>query len=182
MKQLDRNIRALSRALNRKPGPQHRRTNPDVIQRIRELAGDGYTGPAIERVLSGDPEYADRTPSLRTIQDIAREQPVHDEWWSVAEASPEEARLVLPVLAERIGYLHGVHHLRGTVRLAKGLGEWIARVRSIAPDLPLTEAYRTAWRYWSDPSPELDQAFALRIAQSREQDEPTPGESALGGA
>ena len=150
---------------------QRRRTDPEVVQRIRELAADGYTGPAIERLLSTD--YADRTPSLRTIQSIMREQPVTSEWWSVAEASVEEARLVLPVLADRIRYLNQAHAAQqtrhglvarplGTVRLARDLAGWIAKVRAIEPTLPLREAYRLAWRYWMNPSPELDTYLATR--------------------
>lgn len=177
MKDIERGLRSLSRALNGKDGPSKRRTDPDVVQRVHELASDGYNGAAIERVLSADPEYADRTPSLRTIQDIARDVPVSTEWWSVAGASAEEARLVLPVLADRVDQLKG-HGLRGTVRLDKELAQWVAKVRAIAPDLPPREAYRLAWRYWASPSPELDQQLALRIAESREQHEAAPDESA----
>jgi hypothetical protein len=150
-----------------------RRTEPDVLDRIRELAADGYSGPAIERLLSVDEGYADRTPSLRTIQSVARETPVTSEWWSVADASAEEARLVLPVLADRIAYLkeaheaqrsrHGLHAAPlGTVRLARDLATWIAKIRAIEPDLPLRDAYRLAWRYWSNPTPELDAYLALK--------------------
>lgn len=153
-----------------------RRTDPDVLDRIRDLAADGYSGPAIERLLTADPEYADRTPSLRTIQSIARDTPTTSEWWSVAEASADEARLVLPVLADRIAYLteahekqrtrHGQHVAPlGTVRLARDLAVWIAKVRSVGPDLPPREAYRLAWRYWSNPTPELDAELALRLAE-----------------
>lgn len=142
---------------------RRRRTDPEVVQRIRELAGDGYTGPAIERLLSNT--YADRTPSLRTIQDIMREQPVTTEWWSVADATADEARLVLPVLADRIQHLaemEGVPVRKlGTVRIDKELGAWIAKVRAIEPSLPPRQAYRLAWRYWLNPTPELDAELAL---------------------
>jgi len=143
-----------------------RRTDPDVLERIRELASDGYGGPAIERLLTSTPEYADRTPSLRTIQSVARESPPTSEWWSVAEASAEEARLVLPVLADRIAHLaemEGVSIRKlGTVRLARELAAWIAKVRAIEPSIPPREAYRLAWRYWSNPKPDLDQYLALK--------------------
>ena len=151
----------------------HRRTDPDIIQRIQELASDGYSGPAIERLLTSAAEYADRAPSLRTIQSVAREAPPTSEWWSVAEASAEEARLVLPVLADRIAYLQEAHAAQrsrhgmrvigiGTVRLAKDLAVWIAKVRAIEPSIPPREAYRLAWRYWSNPKPDLDQYLALK--------------------
>jgi hypothetical protein len=147
-----------------------RRTDPNVLQRIRELSSDGYTGPAIERMLTADAEYADRTPSLRTIQDVMREQPVTSEWWSVAEATPEEAALVLPVLADRITHLaemEGVSIRKlGTVRLAKDLAGWIAKVRAIEPSIPPRDAYRLAWRYWLNPTPDLDQDLALRLGGS----------------
>jgi hypothetical protein len=144
---------------------QRRRTDPDVLAHIRELASDGYSGPAIERLLTRS-EYADRTPSLRTIQDVMREAPSTSAWWSVAEASAEEARLVLPVLADRITHLaemEGVPIRKlGTVRLARELAVWIAKVRAIEPAIPPRAAYRLAWRYWLDPTPDLDQTFALK--------------------
>lgn len=144
-----------------------RRTDPEIVQRIRELASDGYTGPGIERLLSN--AYADRTPSLRTIQSVMHEAPVSSEWWSVAEASAEEARLILPVLADRIRHLaemEGVPIRKlGTVRIARDLAQWIAKVRAIEPSLTPREAYRLAWKYWLNPTPELDAALALRLTE-----------------
>lgn len=162
MERIQKGFARFAKALNSTPREIRRRIDPDVIQRIHEMAGEGYTGPAIERVLSADPEYADRTPSLRTIQDVARDTPEVTEWWSVAEADPTEARLVLPVLAERTRYLRTLHHTTEPVRIARDLGRWIAKVRAIEPALPPREAYRLAWRYWVNPSPELDAYLALR--------------------
>lgn len=152
---------------------QQRRTEPDVIHRIQELAGSGYTGAAIERLLSVDPDYADRLPAIRTIQGIIRESGRSEEWWSVADASPDEARLVLPVLRWRARQLrsldaayrerHGGPPLTGPVRLANGLAIWIAKVRAIAPRLALDAAYRLALRYWTNPSPDLDEELAQHI-------------------
>jgi hypothetical protein len=48
------------------------------------------------------------------------------------------------------------------VLLAPFLAEWIAKVRAIEPNLPLRVAYRLAWRYWLNPSPELDAYLALK--------------------
>ena len=95
-----------------------------------------------------------------------RETPPTSEWWSVAEATADEARLVLPVLADRITHLaemEGVSIRKlGTVRLARELAAWIAKVRAIEPSIPPREAYRLAWRYWSNPKPDLDEYLALR--------------------
>ena len=153
---------------------QRRRTDPDVVRRIRDLAGSGYSGPSIERLMSVDPDYADRLPSLRTIQDIMRESEPVTEWWSVTEASVEEARLVLPVLRERIDHLrkldaayrarHGQPPAKAqTVRIARELGAWIAKVRGVAPSLALDKAYKLALRYWMKPGPELDEELARHL-------------------
>lgn len=149
-----------------------RRTDPDVVARIRELAVTGHTGPSIERLLSADVAYADRAPSLRTIQGIMRETEAKPaEWWSVTDASPEEARLVLPVLAEQIrrratierAYLerHGKRLTNSppeSFRLHRELAQWIAKLRAIAPDYP--EIYSLAIRYWFGAGPEQDAKLA----------------------
>ena len=154
---------------------QRRRTDPDVVQRIRELAVSGHTGPSIERLLSADPAYADLAPSLRTIQGIMREKVIEPaEWWSVADASPEEARLVLPVLASQIrrrAQLERAYFAKhgrrlsslpaGAFRLHRELAGWIARLRTIAPDMPVDDAYSLAIRYWFTPTPYLDAYLAL---------------------
>lgn len=157
---------------------QRRRTDPEIVQRIRELAVTGHTGPSIERLLSVD--YADRTPSLRTIQGIMRERTAEPaEWWSVTEATAEEARLVLPILAEQIrrrATLEATYfekHGRrisdlpvGALRIHRELAGWIAKLRTIAPELPLSDAYSLAIRYWfADDNPYLDAYLALHAWQ-----------------
>lgn len=156
---------------------QRRRTDPDIVLRIRELAVSGHTGPSIERLLSA--EQPDLTPSLRTIQGIMRETEAKpDEWWSVAEASPEEARLVLPVLAAQIrrrgqveaAYFakHGRHLSQlpaGALRLHRELAEWIAKLRTIAPEMPDDDVYSLAIRYWFGSTPYLDAFLALHAWQ-----------------
>lgn len=156
---------------------QQHRIDPDIVGRIRELAVTGHTGPSIERLLSVD--YADHTPSLRTIQGIMRERTADpSEWWSVTTATAEEARLVLPVLAEQIRRratietAYEAKHGRritdlpaGALRIHRELAEWIAKLRTIAPDLPLSEVYSLAIRYWFGATPYLDAYLALHAWQ-----------------
>lgn len=158
---------------------QRRRTNPDVVLRIRELTWAGHTGPSIERLLSADPQYADSAPSLRTIQSIMRETEAKpDEWWSVAESSPQEARLVLPVLAAQIrrrAELEQVYFAKhgrrlsplpaGALRLHRELAGWIAKLRTIEPEIPVNDAYSLAIRYWFGATPYLDAYLALHAWQ-----------------
>ena len=144
-----------------------RRTEPDVIHRIHELADLGYSGAAIERLLSADPDYADRLPSLRTVQDIIKDMwnTEEPEWWSVAQATPDEARLVLPVMLYRARYLRKLDpdYNMLPLRLAKGLAHWIAKVRGVAINLTPSEAYKLALRYYINPTPDLDEELARRL-------------------
>ena len=142
-----------------------RRTEPDVVHRITELADAGYTGAAIERLLSADPDYADRLPSLRTIQSIIADSEPITEWWSVSQADPDEARLVLPVLLYRARHLRELDPTYGNapLRLAKGLAQWIAKVRGVTPSLAPDAAYKLALRYWMKPTPDLDEELARHL-------------------
>lgn len=160
---------------NRKRRP--RRIDPEVVQRIRELSALGHHPAGIERHLSADEEFADRTPHVRTIQKVVRDiTPAEPrDWWSVTEATAEEARLVLPVLAEQIrrrANLEAAYEARhgrrisdlpaGALRIHRELAAWIAKLRTIAPELPLSEAYSLAIRYWfADTNPYLDAYLAL---------------------
>ncbi len=133
------------------------RLDPAVEARIREYILDprnnGLSAPAILDKLSTDPEFAERLAaanksiSERTIRDrINRLRPPDTSGpWSMADADPEDAALVLPVLAEAIEWSGG--HSR---RFSKAVARWIVKVRVAAPDLPVSwalnvaEAYRAA--------------------------------------
>jgi hypothetical protein len=103
-----------------------------------------------------------------------------DEWWTLAAADPDEARSVLPVLADlirraverdRLLEASGKPRMRageGGVRIARALAHWIAHLRAIAPEMPVYTAYRMASRYWmaeagGAPTKFLDAAMALEI-------------------
>jgi hypothetical protein len=80
-----------------------------MVARVQELAVEGLSGPEIRRSLEGDMEFADKRalPSVRTIQDLAREvaRPADSTLWTLAAQAedPDDAALVMPVLAELVG-------------------------------------------------------------------------------
>jgi hypothetical protein len=65
--------------------------------------------------------------------------------WSLADADadPEEARLILDVVA----YMDEITD--GRIWLTRNLAHWIARVRRAAPTVPAEWAYGLAWGYQS---------------------------------
>lgn len=94
---------------------------------------------ALER-LAASPKYRERLPSLRTAQRMAREvRPAQPgERWSFTHAEPDEARLVLPVLAA-VGEGYG--------SLSRETAEWVVRVRRAAPEMEPYAAFVWAIRY-----------------------------------
>ena len=110
---------------------------------IEELAPN-FSARAIAEELERRFER-DWYPSRRTIQDVIREvaPPVDvGEPWSVATADPDEAALVLPVLADLI---------RGSMGRLNGFGvpiaARVAHIRRAADGIPPTDALRMAARY-----------------------------------
>jgi hypothetical protein len=136
----------------------------DLEDELRALLALG-TSPAraIDR-LSSNEAYRGRLPSLRTVQRIAREvRPSSSgERWSFAAADPEEARLVLPVLAA-VGEGYGTFS-RGTVA-------WLVRIRIAAPELGPRDAFLWAIRYQAAAASGKDTA-ALDQRLAREASRP----------
>lgn len=108
-------------------------------------------------------------PHLRTIQAKLRErrpgaQPRADRW-TVREADPEDAALILPALAmaqRRLG------DSGGPARLTKGHAEWIARLRRASPRMSVEAAYTLAAAYWTAEqsgwgTPGLDRFVAMEL-------------------
>jgi hypothetical protein len=123
----------------RKPG---QRLDEDIREAIETLARDGYLPSEIERRLGGDERFAERVPSDKTIQKYRRATlnrlaAASAAPWRPTDSAPDEAVLVLPVLAEVI---------ERTPRreLTVDEAEWIVRIRVVAPDLPLWEVYQLA--------------------------------------
>lgn len=118
--------------------------------------------------LEADGRYQGRVPSQRTIESIQADMRPRDSGprWTLADADPAEAALVLPVLAAvtrnsdgRLGHF------------STDTAAWIARLRVAAPRLSPIEAYRWAVRYQSaiaagKDTAELDRQLAL-VAERR---------------
>lgn len=108
-------------------------------------------------------------PHLRTIQGKLRErrpgaEPSSDRW-SIRDADPEDAALILPALAMAQRHLGGGG---GPARLAKGHAAWIARLRRAVPAMPVDAAYSLASAYWSADrsgwgTPGLDRFVAMGL-------------------
>jgi hypothetical protein len=87
-----------------------------------------------------------RLPVLRTVERAAAKAVPLDTsgWWSLADADPEDAALVLPVLAEAAEMSGGRWR-----RFSKDLAGWIVKVRVAAPDIPPLWAFSIAQAYRS---------------------------------
>jgi len=139
------------------------RVEGDVEDEIRRLALMNWTAAQISRELEKRPDFVGRVPQDRTMRRAVRWYRPDDTsgWWSVAEADPEDAALVLPVLAEGIERSGGWWQ-----RFSKDLAGWIVKVRLAAPDMPPVWALQVAFSYWShgrhdEPSDNLDTMLAF---------------------
>ena len=122
-----------------------RRIDGDIEAEIRRLAVREWAATQIHRELERRSDFKGRVPSLRTVQRIADDYAKDTTWWSLADADPDDAALILPVLAELMEQSQG--HVS---RLYKGLADWIVRIRRAAPDMPVTwslEVTLTCWEY-----------------------------------
>ena len=118
------------------------RIDPDVRRAAYEQLLLGFSPRAVLRDLRADRRFADRIPSLRTLASMKAALRPSDVGltWTVAEADPADAVLVLPVLAELIA----VGNMTSVTRLT---GSWIARLRRIAPAMPTIDVLVFASRY-----------------------------------
>lgn len=112
-------------------------------QEVKRLVIEQRSPSQIYEYLSGQERFADRMPSLRTIQRLVKEMEPPDptEEWRLADTEPEDARLVLDVLAAV------TVKTRGRARLTRATAEWVIRVRRAAPTLDPFEAYLYAREY-----------------------------------
>jgi hypothetical protein len=154
----------------RRPGRP--RIDGDIESKIRELALLGWTAPQIDRWGKAREEFKGRWPlAVRTVRRVVdRHVPrgAPPDWWSLADADPDEAALVLPTLREIVegGYVP-------IYRLARGLADWIVRVRRAAPSIPPSWALDVALNYLGcaqegEPTHGLDLLLAFAPWESRE--------------
>ena len=109
---------------------QGQKTDEDVAREIERLDDvRKYTADQIRIMVAALPEYEGRVPKLRAVQGIIRKYRDRQgkEIWSFIDSDPEDARLVLPVLA------HLSHESDGRRRLTRTEAEWIARVGKTVP-------------------------------------------------
>lgn len=146
----------------------NRRVDPEAKRAIQTLLVLGYSPTAVLRRVEADEALHGRVPSLRTITSMAAElRPRGEEGdtWTVGESDPDEAALVLPVLAELIAAGQMTSVTRET-------GRWIATIRRVVPDLPTLEVLVFAARYQAaatrgDSTHAIDVDLARRLAAKR---------------
>lgn len=121
------------------------RTDSDIVREVHQLA-PLYRPAEIHRRLEADARFERAAvPTLRTIENIAREVTPRDAsgtWTVDASTDPAEIAAVLPVLAGIIQWSEG-----RVARVTNREADWIHRLRSGVPDLPAPEAYRLAREY-----------------------------------
>lgn len=105
------------------------RTDPDIVQAIREQRRLGWNAAQIKRDLDTREDFRGRVPELRTVQAIVKRFTPRDTSgdWSVLSADAEEARWVLPVLGWWIDMTDG--RMDG---LTRRQGAWVAKLEAIA--------------------------------------------------
>jgi hypothetical protein len=121
-----------------------------IREEIERLAKDGMSPGEIERDLlaredaTGSYPYADLLPERRTIERYAKAQqlPKADDVWDWAQASPEEAGIVQPVLAAAIAQTDG-----RIATFSRAQAEWVVRIRRAVPEMPAHVVWRFATEY-----------------------------------
>jgi len=118
---------------------RRRNIDGDIQDYIEEKAMDGWTAAQITKKLTISLELkgrGDELPDKRTIQRVVRDKAYPDTSgnWSIADSAPEDARLVLDVLAHHIESFHSI--LAYCRSFSKEEAEWIIRLRKAAPDAP----------------------------------------------
>ena len=123
------------------------RTDADVLEAIEDRFGRGRSPRQIYGELTANPHFAGRVPSVKTIGRKAKtfRLPNPEERWSLAEADPEEAAVVLPVFAamakrDRVWRCQFV---------TKEEAQILVRITAAAPDLDPWVAYQVAEGYVS---------------------------------
>ena len=118
---------------------------PNATAILEDLKGDRPFWQQITREAAAKGWPAPALPSLRTVQAIVREYrpPDSSARWSVGDAEgDDEARLVLPVLAEIADRTKG-----HSSRVTHAEAEWVVRIRRAVPTLAPWQAFQLARFY-----------------------------------
>src|SRR5688572_30683712 len=141
-------------------------TPKDVIEAITTMTLAKVGPTEIGRRLKADPKFAGRVPQPRTIKRyvaLAKGSSDVSEPWRLADADPDEAALVVPVIAAV------VEHTAGRVQsVSKAEAAWIVKIVGAAGDIDPWDAYRLARLLLSDPDAERDVQQYLSFAPWRD--------------
>ena len=144
------------------------RIDGDVQAAIDELALKGWGATQIYSHLERQPLYVNRVPTPRTIQRRVNELTPRDSSgaWRVQEEDPDDARLVLDVLAAVV-----VETMGETRQLTKTEADRVLRVRKAAPTASPWEAWLIARLYMAresggEETTDLDCVLAFEPWQS----------------
>jgi hypothetical protein len=112
------------------------------IERAIILLADNHTPTQIHRELERR-LGKEHVPALRTVQRVMADVTPKDAApWQLAEADPDDAAVILPVLGAVI------ERTEGQVRqVTRGHAEWIGRLRRADPTLPAWTAFALARIY-----------------------------------
>ena len=123
--------------------PKRRRYIPrDVQEAIEERADGGYSPKQIEDELSQDADFADRLPTIRTIQNIVAERLREPDAWRIDAAPEVDPSAAFTVLSELIKLTSG-----RVAQLSHIEACWITTLRHLRSDLPSWHVYRLAREY-----------------------------------
>jgi len=114
----------------------------ELEQEVKRLAMGEYSPSQIYKHLEAQGCFKPM-PTLRTIQRMVKEiaPPDLSGEWSLVDAEPEDARLILDTFAEAAA------HTAGRSFISKGTADWVVRVRRAAPTLPPYDAFVVAREY-----------------------------------
>jgi hypothetical protein len=121
------------------------RTDADVLEVIEDRLGRGRTPRQIYGELTANPRFAGRVPSIKTMWRKAKtfHPPTAEERWSLREADPEEAAVVLPVFAA----MAKRDRVWQCKFITKEQAQILVRVNAAAPDLDPWVAFKVAEEY-----------------------------------
>ena len=123
---------------------QGQKTDDDVVREIEGLDDlRRYSAHQIREIVAAMPEYNGRVPKVRAVQGIIKRYRDRQgtEPWSFVHSTPEDARLVLPVL------LHLSDASEGRRRLTRSEADWVARVAKVVPWLTDVDLWGFAAHY-----------------------------------
>jgi hypothetical protein len=119
----------------------------DIQRFIEDKADEEYTPIQIFKELNQKFKKQKREPelpSLRTVQLMVKEREILDTsgTWSIKDNEPEDAKLILEILANVIILSHGKKR-----NFTNKEAEWVLKIRKIIPDVSLVQVWRIARKY-----------------------------------